>query len=303
MSVNAFAQPVGADYLVVLHRSLFAFAYSMYLVVDRTIRIERAGGQISFGFEESDFKRALQERPEVLSNFVELVVAFRKGYGLPDLKFANDDEVGLVNRQIAAAENFIVGHEFGHVMEGHLARGAPAGVEPLSDAVVRRPTLGLDWTRELVADEVGERLAEEGREPAVSSTPLFRAIAAYAPALLFELFDVLEDAQFCDGSGTGSARSLSEEQQAEITRDAERDLKKNADANISDTTASALRCRQGEHPPAWVRGRLSVERMDAVLLTPPAPASAEVRLAKALIANARQLATLAAPEIKRRLAN
>jgi hypothetical protein len=163
--------------------------------------------------------------------------------------------------------------------------------------------LGLDWTHELLADEVGEHLAEEGRGPSESSIPLFRAIAAYAPALLFELFDVLEDAEFCDGNGTGSRRSVSEAQQAEISSAAERDLRKKVDANVSDQAAAVLGCRQGEHPPAWVRGRLSVARADAVFLAPPSPPSAEIRFAKALILNARRLANLAAPEIKRRLAN
>jgi hypothetical protein len=231
------------------------------------------------------------------------VVAFKKGYGLPDIQFASNDEVGLLNRQIVAAEHFIVGHEFGHVLEGHLRRTGPAGVKSLESGVKRSLTLGYEWTHELQADQVGERLAEEGRDPKESSIPFFRAVAAYAPALLFELFDVLEDAQFCGGTGVGSARSISEEQQARISGDAERDLNNKVDANVSDAAAAVLGCRQDEHPPAWVRARLSTARTDAIILTPPAPPPKEVRLAKALIANARRLAALAAPEIARRLAN
>lgn len=315
-AVTAQAQSINGDRIVVLNRPLFPFLYAMSLTIVRTIVIQHSGQGLSYSFSAEDFERVIRSNPGIVDDFVALAVAFAKGRALPDLKFANEDEGDIVALQLASMEYFIVSHEFGHVVlrhvDAHLADPAVSSAcdrsLPTTAAEwVRRDDLGDSWIRELQADQFGDRLAPEARSGVESSIPLFRALMGYAPALYFELADILEDINLCGSNGEGSGRKITEDDQLRIQQEVVQGLKSAKARNdlkidVSDATSKLLGCRQAEYPPAWLRGRLSSGRADSIFVPPFSGPTQEVQLAKALVANAKRLMDVAANEIRRRLA-
>jgi hypothetical protein len=305
--VNASAQKIGGEYVVVMNQDLFAFLYSLLLTVDRTVVIEKIGDHIRIGSSEEDFKNALRRSPSLLSNFVSLIVAFSKKDSLPDIKFANELEAPLLMGQLNAIERFIVGHEFGHVILGHVDRGLRMLVVPAaSGGTYRVPSAGRDWAQELQADEVGQRLAFQIRasnesDPAKARPLFLEAMADYAPSLFFEIADTLDDGVFCKGTGEGSAREVLSADKERIAHNVSQTLSEGKNIVLSNEFAAILGCRQDSHPPAWLRARFALERADEKYLKSAAMPSTEVQFSRALIRNALLLSILGAPEIKRRL--
>jgi hypothetical protein len=221
-----------------------------------------------------------------------LIISFATAATLPDLEFANKDESDIVTLLLSGMERFIVGHEFGHVIAGDES-GRIHGL-------MRSPSLGYDWKAELQADEQGDRLAAEARQTYESATPLFRALLTYSTSLFFEFSDALHDATMCKGTGEGAGRTINAADQIGVIGEV-RPALSGAPLVLSDRTAGLLGCRQNAHPPAWLRGRMSLERADAIMIAQPAPPPLEVRLARALVENARKLATRSAASIVRQL--
>jgi hypothetical protein len=305
--VNASAQRVGRDYVVALDTALFPFLYSLFLTVDRTIIIEEVGGKIGFRSSPADLALAVQQTPSVVGDFSALIVAFAQGKGLPDIEFAKQHEAPFVIRQLNGTERFIVGHEFGHVLAGHTDRGLRFLSLPAAEGgFFRVPSLGRDWSQELEADEIGQRLGAAARTQDESGLTqnvplLFEAIAAYAPALFLQIADALDDAIFCGASGEGSVRQISDSDRASLTTQISALRDQGKTITVGDDFAKMLGCRQDGHPPAWLRAEFALRRADKKFIVPPRRPAPEVSLVRALVANSIMLSQLAAPEIKRQL--
>jgi len=305
--VNASAQRVGKDHVVAIDTALFTFLYSLFLTVDRTIIIEEVGGKLGFRSSPADFSLAVQQSPSIVRDFSALIVAFAQGKGLPDIEFANKHEAAFVIRQLNSTERFIVGHEFGHVLAGHTDKGVRFLDLPAAEGgFFRIPSLGRDWSQELEADEIGQKLGAAARtqdESGLSQNipPIFDVIAAYAPALFLQIADTLDDAIFCGASGKGSAREISDNDRALLTSQISTLRDQGKKIAVSDDFARMLECRQDGHPPAWLRAELALRRADRKFIVPPRRPPPEVNLVRALVTNSILLSQLAAPEIKRQL--
>jgi hypothetical protein len=305
--VTASAQQIGSDYMVVVNRQLVQFSYNLLLDADRTLQIEPRRGNLRFYYDEEGFERALRVHRGLTSEFAYLVTAFISGNPVLGPARAGPLERPLVERQLRKIQRFYVGHEFGHVLRGHTERGVRMiGVRLIDGSVRRLPSLGRDWLQELQADVSGEELSSEAGKndkPAGDDwEPIFAVLQEYAPALLLILFDALEDVNYCDGSGVGSAISVSEKDQQRNEDWAFGLLEAGQDMVVPDVDATLLGCRQNSHLPAWLRSRLSRRRADMKMARMGIKDDARIDMAKALIRNVERLAALSAEEIRRRLA-
>jgi hypothetical protein len=305
--VNASAQRVAQDYVVALNDTLFAFLYSLFLTVDRTIIIEEVGTSVGLRSSPADFATAIERSPSIVRDYSSLIVAFARGDGLPHIQFANEHEAPLVIRQLNSTERFIVGHEFGHVLAGHTDKGLRfLSLPAAAGGFFKLPSLGRDWGQELEADEIGQRLGASARTGDESGLThdiplLFEVVSAYAPALFLQIADALDDAIFCEGSGEGSIHGISDSDRASLARQISMLREQGKGISVPDDFAKILGCRQDGHPPAWLRAEFALRRADMKFVSPPHRPALEVDMAKALVANAGMLAKLAAPEIKLRL--
>ena len=304
--VNASARQLGQRYLVLFDEGVFRAVYGLLLMVDRTVSFKEVGNQLEIDSSPAALQEEIRKRPEILDNYVALVVAFATGAGVPDIEFATDREAANLMRQMNAIERFIVGHEFGHIVSNHTeARLVPFNANPVRGAAYSFTRFGRDWITELEADRKGQQYAHQARKEdesglAAGANVFFDAVAAYAPALFLELMEALEDAHLCGSRGEGSSRVLSQDAMDEAFKDAKEALAQ--DRRDAALTQIELGCRRADHPPAWLRARFVATRADAQFIKPPRMPPRDIGYARALLDNARTLAKLAAPRIKARLA-
>ena len=120
-------------------------------------------------------------------------------------------------------------------------------------------------------------------------------LAAYAPALILEMFEPIEDAVLCGGSGIGSRSTLDPASIGAVRQLAAGQLKSTGNQTSVEST---LGCRATDHPPAWLRAELLKEHADALY---ERGNRTDAAYAKALIRNAQYLARITAPLIKQEL--
>ncbi|MCK9621347.1 MAG: hypothetical protein M0R47_12520 [Methylobacter sp.] len=294
--VNAAAQKIGAENLVILNRGLFTFLYGTLLTSDRTISITEVEGNVSLNFSESEFHRAVSENSSLTNDFTRILVAFANRSDVPDIVFATNHEAPLVIRQLNSVERFIVAHEFGHVLSGDTQRGLRMLSLPEATGGGWRQveSSALDWSQELKADAIGIELGALARTRDESGSvsaqvPLFEVISAYAPILFLTIADALEDATFCNGSGQGTRDMLPKDVVERLVAKAQAARESNEAPSHDDADVKRLGCRLRSHPPAWLRAELIVSSVDKKFNRPPLRPSEDALLAKALISNTQAL--------------
>jgi hypothetical protein len=292
--VNAAAQAIGNENLVLLNEGMFSFLYASLLGLTRTIEFKSSGSRIAFDYSEDAFRRQFSASVESKTFLALLLQAFaRPDTGAPDIRLASASEAAIVMRQLNAIERFIVGHEFGHIVAGDVASGRRMLSLP-NLAGGWRPVAALarDWGQELRADRQGLELAALARTSDESGSPnapvvLFDHIAGYAPLLFLSVADALEDVKFCAASGSGGRGSLSAEEADAIIEEARRLRDDHAAKEPPDSVRASLGCRMQTHPPAWVRQALLEPEIDKRFVKPPLRLPDGVSMAKALVRNAR----------------
>lgn len=306
--VNAAAQQIGSEHLVILNEGIFTFLYGALLTVDRTISIQDDGRQVAIDFSEEGFRRMLSGKSQLTDDYTRELLSFAKGQAIPEIDFANNHEAPLVIRQLNSIERFIVAHEFGHVLSGDTRRGSRMLNLPEKTGGWRQvDSVALGWAQELRADATGLELGALARTRDESGdlsaqVPLFETISAYAPVLFLTIADALEDAVFCHGSGQGTEAMLPQEQikalleKATIARDSKKDPPND------DKDLSKLGCRLQSHPPAWIRAKLLETKIDQRFIHPPFKPPEDILLPKALITNAKALAKIVQARVQREMA-
>lgn len=306
--VNAAAQQIGSEHLVILNQGIFTFLYGALLTVNRTISIHDDGRRVAIDFSEESFRRMVSSKSQLTDDYSRELLSFAKRQAIPEIALANNHEAPLLSRQLNSVERFIVAHEFGHVLSGDTRRGSRMLNLPERTGGWRQvDSVALGWAQELRADATGLELGVLARTrdesgDLTAQIPLFETIAAYAPVLFLTIADALEDAIFCHGSGQGSEEMLPQEQikilieKATIARDS------NKDPPSDDKDLSKLGCRLQSHPPAWIRAKLLETNIDQRFIHPPFNPPEDILLPKALITNARALANIVQARIQREMA-
>jgi hypothetical protein len=273
--VNASAQRIGGDYVVVLNRHLFPFLYGLVLIVDRTVSIRVAGDHAEMSYDDEAFAKAIARAPWLVTQFAGHIAAFANSKGWPGLTYADNIEQYLVITQVLSAERFVIGHEFGHIVAGDADQGTRLlNLPKMNGGTFQLLGVGRDWNQELRADVAGQKLALDTRSITGDSsqsneTALLAAFEAYAPALFLELADSLEDAILCAGSGEGSGRALAGDVQEHFVSIVRTHLDSGRAITLLDADAAILGCRESSHPPAWLRRILAEKRADGNFMRPP----------------------------------
>jgi hypothetical protein len=302
--VNAAAQRVGKESLVILNHGIFRFLYGALLTIDRTVVLEPDGRLLRLDFSDEAFKQRIQSDPKIRLDFALLVQSFSDmKVSAPELKYASAEEAPLVISQLNSVETFIVGHEFAHVEAGDGAAGRRAMEFPERGGRYRRIAPDdRDWGQELRADarglELGRRARLADKTSKRSSMPeIFEGVEEYAPLLFLALADALEDVRFCAASGEGDVERLSFEDVFDVLEHA-RAVRDRKQSERADKVRKALGCRMQSHPPAWVRAKLIEPLIDAKTSKAPFKPPVGVSFGKSLVANARHTYVAVAPALR-----
>ncbi len=157
--VNAMAVAVPASqyYLVLFEDGLFGFANLASKVVARVFPLkedEEKDGMIGFSAQDEHWRQELQAHPEIPQRFLDLIFAYVVG-GNPHaakpylLDKTYQTFAGILRD---AMEYFVVSHEYGHLVKGHL-RGDNHHRSLLGGAATE--VLSTSWQQEFEADAFG----------------------------------------------------------------------------------------------------------------------------------------------------
>ena len=184
-TLNAMALPVPSsdEYLVVFEGGIFDFANLMSNVVSLALPFRgMEQGNFSFSSRDRDVDRAIRERPDIPGRFQEVLLAYllhgRANFAPPHSP--EEPHAMLAGFLTHSMELFILGHEYGHIISGHLDR--PQKFVPALEGkgIKQVKEIEYGWTQELEADERGLELMlaamrRDGTDPALSywGTELF----------------------------------------------------------------------------------------------------------------------------------
>lgn len=141
--------PGTTEHVVVLEKELFTFALLLSKAICCTLPLDAGTRAATFATDVDDIKRRIEQQPELAERFTELILAYTIT-GRPSTARPYWPErpyqtlAGVLRRSI---ELFVLGHEYGHVVAGHLLE-MPATSE---DATA----IAYSWRQEYAADEIG----------------------------------------------------------------------------------------------------------------------------------------------------
>jgi hypothetical protein len=205
--VNAMTVLVpGTDeHIVVFESELFVFAAKLSKIVAWALPLEGDADDehLRFSFDEAKVFKNIEQNREILQRFGELLLAYvvngRPGaashYFLPEAYRS----LALVIHE--SMELFVLGHEYGHIIAGHLGK-AESRAALLGDDEVDR--VAYSWEQELEADRWGLQLMI----PAMQSEGHDVSTSFWGADLFFSSVDIVRRAIAVLRTGTEESTSL-----------------------------------------------------------------------------------------------
>lgn len=158
--INAMAikVPTTTEHVIFFDSGLFPFALLLSKAVLQTVPLKRTDGNYAeFTWDEDAICDRIERNHELQYRFYQVLAEYslskrpiRTEPYLPEGHYQ-----GPINQLIESMEMFVLGHEYGHVMAGHLT--AP-DVTRRHLAEADAELIEYSWPRELEADSTGVRL-------------------------------------------------------------------------------------------------------------------------------------------------
>ena len=188
LDANACCVEVPAGgYVILINTGLMILVYKLIKSFASMIQFNRAYGRTSIGFFEG--YHTLEEIAEYTHQTIGTYLLYNAPVGrmLPVASLSRD-QMDVTAALLHFAELFVLAHEFGHIMEGHLSRAKKLKVMLKKEEIsVFRP----EWNQEHEADVYGLGLILEKVQNRKNSS-LVRASACAGPDLLLTIFDLIE---------------------------------------------------------------------------------------------------------------
>ena len=168
--INALtlAIPRQNEYVVAFEDGVFTYALLLSKIIAQTMKYHFVeDGGVSLSVKEEDILQTIAANPEILSRFTE-VVAMYAIYGDPSRarQYILPDRVQIITSQLLlnSLELFILGHEYGHAIAGHLSSAKRTasllpGAEATAEAEAEVEEIAYAWSQEYEADFIGMHLA------------------------------------------------------------------------------------------------------------------------------------------------
>lgn len=164
-SPNGRAIPVDSDTecLIVLHDDLFMFAYLLSKAVISAFPANLTDDE-RIGFSSLDWREELNRKPIIAERFKQAIicaVCSPGGTGDAPSYLVEDSHMQLATLLARGVELFVVAHEYGHIIRGHLSCGKRAScmIDDLNQEVIEQ-----NYLQEIEADCWGLSLTIRARQ-------------------------------------------------------------------------------------------------------------------------------------------
>lgn len=155
--VNAMAikVPDNNEFILVFERELFTFANLIAKIVAQSVPLtEEDNGGLGFSVRKEEVNNYLKSHQEVSNRFNELILAYIL-HGLPSAAppyLLDKNPMVLTNVFRNSLELFVVGHEYSHILLGHVQNGRMM-MNNIQDLEVNE--IIFNWENEHQADMLG----------------------------------------------------------------------------------------------------------------------------------------------------
>lgn len=143
------------EHAILVHRGLFGFIFALWLRLAEAIpHLEEVDGQIKGNVSPNELEAHLRRNPSIVSTFTGLLVAYlivgdpRKS----TLNLPSGIRFRFAEEYTHASEAFVMGHEYSHILLGHLANRADERIR-LKGVDIERARRA--WSQEYAADREG----------------------------------------------------------------------------------------------------------------------------------------------------
>ncbi|WP_194838800.1 hypothetical protein [Nocardia sp. XZ_19_369] len=214
-NLNAVTMPVPGDpgsYLVVMEDEVISFAAFTCTVIAGTVPHGPAEqDKITLTLGASKVEERIAANSKLVDRFTELVLRYAvignlRGVQLPTL---SPGRLRLSEMLITAVDHFVVGHEYAHVLMGHLDDAdVRKGLPPIPDV----ESVVYSWMQEADADLLGASLAMV----AVKQHDYATGLAGIC--IFFGMLDVMERAVSLLQTGAEDSRQLGTHPPASIRK-------------------------------------------------------------------------------------
>lgn len=152
--------PGSTDHLVLFDRGLFTFALLLAKVIAQAFPTEEGpGDRIRVDLSREAVAGHIAQNPEVRTRFIQALGGYIMGRpSRAPQYFATPFHSYISQFMISSLELFILGHEYGHVVAGHLSAEAPTAAL-LPDAADSAEAIEYSWKQEYEADFYGAVLS------------------------------------------------------------------------------------------------------------------------------------------------
>lgn len=216
--VNAMAVtvPDSNEYIVIFESEIFIFANRLSKIVVKALPfIGNKNGRWTFSWKKDiKFDRIIDENNEIFKRFQEVVLAYVL-LGRPKVwpkYLLGGPYRSLASILLESMELFVMGHEYGHIIKGHLSAGqltaAAFGEEEINEIV-------FSWQQELEADVVGLTLMLQS----MKKRGLDLALSFWGADFFFSCIDIVERGVSIIRTGKENDQSRSSHPPAQIRRE------------------------------------------------------------------------------------
>lgn len=224
-----------------------------------TISVSKAGTKVSIDPSIDAAKEIIAKNPKLQVNFALALLFFLGVCNLPDTS-TDGMVVPLTAGAASGMGLFAVGHEYGHVIKGHVSpttmKTFQLSLNDNAHKTLDAPVLLRSWQQELEADSVGFQLLRQvlkSRSKEAQAYSIKSMYDLHGPLFYFECMQILEDAKYALAHGAPPPQ-LSDEQMEYI--------RAVADAKASPEQQAKFRnIELQDHPPPWLR----LERLSAAI--------------------------------------
>lgn len=270
LNAQSFLVPDSGEELIAVNFSLFTFVHEFGKIGLATIRIGEEGDKVAISTSD-DYFNSIRTDPAFLTRASMALEDFAnqrpiRGHAPPR---ALDDP--LLAAMDAALEEFVIAHEFAHIVLHHTSRDTDppsdlGATRSISDEELRRR-----WGEEAIADLYAAALTQRisaNRYRAASAESLNSELGEfvrYAPVLFFQLNQIAEEARYVHDH-VAPAPKFSAQDRATVLKflgDALGDQAGALDGKhpksaspASSQSVPAIVRQFGDHPPAWARRAL-----------------------------------------------
>jgi hypothetical protein len=188
--VNAMAMRFSdtGDQAILFEAGLFTFANLAAKVVAQSLPMQKMGKQVAFSWDLDKVRAQLDRSPDITRHWLDALLSYvSKGNpGRAEAYVLQEPYVQtLTHHLFDGFELFVMGHEYGHIVAGHLSGGqvvASALGQEVADEILFR------WEQEVEADQIGTALSLRAMN---ESHKLDAALSFMGTALFFCCADVI----------------------------------------------------------------------------------------------------------------